>query len=328
MKRIIFLLTILAVSTCTVHAQQISRQTQFFLNPYAYNPGYAGILSETPLLMSYRNQWAGFKGAPVTMYASGHMTGPNNTGFGAIFQRDHSGGAISKTSLELTGAYHIALNTYGDAVSFGMSLVGGQYRFDNSSLNVYDPNDIALNGLQAESKFNVDASAGMVIYGKRYYFGMSIPQLIQSKLRIQGLQTDQNKNVRHFQFMGMFRQPISDNFSVQGSGFMRFSGFTPAQIEANATLKYRNEILLGWFNEIWAGMSVRPGDAIAFNFGGLYNSYTLGYSFDITTSAAKVMSPFSHELVVGYVIPSKYGNTPNGVLGPRRLDRKRIIRPK
>jgi type IX secretion system PorP/SprF family membrane protein len=327
MKRIIILLTILAVSTASFHAQQITRQTQFFLNPYAYNPGYAGILGDIPLIMSYRNQWSGFKGAPTTMYASGHMAGPKNTGFGAIFQRDNTGGAISKTSLELTGAYHIQL-TNEDAVSFGLGLVGGQYRFDNSTLNVYDPSDIALNGLQAESKFNVDASAGMVIYGKQYYVGMSIPQLIQSRLRIQGLQTDLNKNVRHFQFMGMYRQRINENFSVQGNGFMRFSGFTPVQIEANAKVSYKNEILLGWYNELWAGMTIRPTDAIAFNFGGVYNSYMLGYSFDITTSAAKVMSPYSHEIVIGYIIPSKYGKTPNGVLGPRVLDRKRIIKPK
>jgi type IX secretion system PorP/SprF family membrane protein len=97
----------LAVSAASFHAQQITRQTQFFLNPYAYNPGYAGILGETPLIMSYRNQWSGFKGAPTTMYASGHMAGPKNTGFGAIFQRDNTGGAISKTSLELTGSYSV-----------------------------------------------------------------------------------------------------------------------------------------------------------------------------------------------------------------------------
>ena len=119
MKRNLYILTAMVILLATrANGQQLGRNTQFALNPYLVNPAYAGTQNAIPLYISYRNQWAGFKGAPVTMTASGHMEGPRNTGFGAILQRDDTGGAISRTGLEATGAYHIDLNNYDGIINY------------------------------------------------------------------------------------------------------------------------------------------------------------------------------------------------------------------
>jgi type IX secretion system PorP/SprF family membrane protein len=111
MKKILTLvLTMVALCSSDAYAQQLWRRTQFAINPFLVNPAIAGTENQIPLYISYRNQWTGFKGAPTTMLASGHMKGPGNLGFGGVIQRDDTGGAISRTGVEAVGAYHIDLN--------------------------------------------------------------------------------------------------------------------------------------------------------------------------------------------------------------------------
>lgn len=297
-------------------AQQVMRRTQFGLNPYMLNPAVAGTQNQIPFFISYRNQWSGFKGAPTTMLASGHFQGPKNSGFGAIIQRDDTGGAITETGLEVTGAYHIDLNNY-DAVSFGLGLTASQYRFDNSSLVVYDQNDQALNNMQSEAHMNFDANFGMMIYGEDYYFGFSVPQIIQTKLKLEGPFSGQNKNVRHYQFMGSYKYQLNEQFDIQPSALIKLTAITPAQIDLN--------LKVGFKEMVWAGFTYRHKDAVALNVGGFYENFVLGYSFDFTTSQARVLSPYSHEIVLGYIIAGKRGRYfAKGALGPRVLSKNRI----
>jgi type IX secretion system PorP/SprF family membrane protein len=321
MKKTILVITaIMVIAAGNLSGQQIWRRTQFQINPYLVNPAVAGTQNQIPIFISYRNQWAGFNGAPVTMLASAHMQGPKNSGFGAIIQRDDAGGAITRTGIEGTGAYHIDLNNY-DAISFGLSLTANQFKFDNSKLIVQDQNDQSLNNMQAESTLNVDANAGMMIYGEDYYFGFSVPQLVQTKVRVSSPFNGENRNLRHFQFMGSYRFDASEDFSIQPSGLIKLTSVTPAQIDANVQVGFREMA--------WAGFTYRHRDAIALNLGGFYENFLLGYSFDLTISEAKVMSPFSHEITIGYIIPGKRGKyLARGVLGPRVLDRGRVVKAK
>jgi len=319
MKRIISI-SVLAASllvSVTARAQQISRRTQFAINTFMVNPAVAGTQNYSPIFVSYRNQWAGFKGAPTTFMASAHTKLQHGIGVGAVAYSDNTGGAISESGAELSGAYSIDLNNF-DAVSFGLSLNASQYKFDNASLVVQDQTDQALNGMQAESHFNVDATFGFLIYGEKYYAGFSIPQLFQSDLNLEStINPAENANLRHFQFMGSYRHYLNNTWDIQGSGFMRFTTVTPAQIDLNFRANYNGAA--------WAGFTYRHKDAVAFMFGGIYRNWTLGYSYDITTTDARVLSPHTHEILMGYYIERKTGKFRSSSLGPRRLGRSQVV---
>ncbi len=320
MKRILTTAFVLiCFFSAEMSAQQYMRMTQFMYNPYFINPAVAGTLNQIPFYLSYRNQWSGFKGAPSTFVASGHFQGPENSGFGGIITHDDTGGAISRTGIDLTGAYHIDLNNY-DAVSFGLSLTGRQFKFDNSKLVVYQPDDLELNGMQPESTMNLDANIGMMVYGKDYYFGFSVPQLIQSRLKLEGLNNSvDNQNIRHFHFMGSYKYYINDNFDIQPSALMKLTPVTPVQLDVN--------LKVGYNDRVWAGVSYRYKDAIAINIAGQMENFFLGYSFDFTTGEAQVLSPFTHEILLGFIIPGKRGKYQSrGALGPRVLDRGRVVK--
>lgn len=317
MKKFYFIVLVLMLSVAMpVAGQQLSRRSQFIFNPYLSNPAVAGTQNQIPIFLGYRNQWTGFKGSPTTITASAHKQGPEKTGFGAIISHDDTGGAISRTNLELTGAYHIELNNY-DAVSFGLSLVGGQYVFDNSKLVVLDKDDPALNGGVSESHFNVDATLGMIVFGQDYFFGFSVPNLFQTNLRLESPYSDENYNERHYQIMGTYRYQINDDWDIQPGGFIRLTAVTPVQLDANVKMGYRETA--------WAGITYRHNDALAVNIGGMYQNFFLGYSYDITVTRANVLSPHSHEILLGYIIPGKRGiYASRSTIGPRVLPRSRV----
>ena len=69
MKKI-FTVIAMIVSIQFVQAQAKPAFTQYVLNNYILNPALAGIENYTDIKTSFRNQWTGIKGAPVTSYFS------------------------------------------------------------------------------------------------------------------------------------------------------------------------------------------------------------------------------------------------------------------
>lgn len=318
MKKHLLLFAVCVVGFATsTEAQQIFRRTQFPINTYLSNPAVAGTQTYSPIFLSYRSQWSGFKGAPTTAMASGHTNWKNGIGLGGIMYNDDSGGLLNRTGIEGTAAYHVEL-TNEDAVSFGLSLSAMQLRLANSGAKVYDPTDITLNGLVDEKLTTLDASFGFLLYGKQYYAGFSIPQLFRTKQKFaQVLEEQLNRNWRHFQFMGSYRHYLGDKWDIQPSAFIRLTKATPAQIDINVRVNY--------LNYAFAGLTYRHLDAVAIMLGGTYEDFTLIYSYDFTTSKARQLSPFTHELTVGYYIQRKGRSFAAGKLGPRRIDRSKLV---
>ena len=69
MKRFFLLLAVSSISTA-VMSQAKPAYSQYILNNYILNPAVAGIENYTDVKLSYRKQWAGIEGAPVTTYMS------------------------------------------------------------------------------------------------------------------------------------------------------------------------------------------------------------------------------------------------------------------
>ena len=317
MIRLLFATLGILLLAAPLQAQQRFRRTSFPVNSFIINPAAAGAEPVTVFGSSYRNQWAGFDGAPTTTIFSAHSSLPNSIGAGLIVYSDDMGGAVTQTGVEITGSYKITLpNT--DAVSFGLSLQGTQFGFDSRDLNVWDQGDPSLSGL--ETIFNVDASAGMMVYGTDYSFGAAISNLLESNINVAGVQTEYNQNIRHYRFMGSYTSDISSKLAVQTSGMIRLTEVTPAQLDI-----YSRAIYSVYQIVYWAGAGVRIGDAVTFSLGSEFANVGLSYSYDITTGS-NVLSQYSHEVNLTYVLAHKRGFG-KGSLGYKRiLDRNRLVK--
>jgi len=305
-------------ATLDANAQQLFRRSQFMTNPFLSNPAIAGTLPETPITMSYRNQWTGFDGAPETMTLSGHTALPNRIGVGGLVYSDDTGGAIKRTGIELGGSYTIDLNNY-DAVSFGLSLMANQWSFDNN-LEVWDVEDPALQ-YGMEQTVSLDAHFGMMVFSEAYAFGFAIPHLIQAS---SGLETStavigpDNAQVRHFRFMGHYKYQVSRDVRLEPSALVRVTERTPAQLDV---------YLRGWYADMaWVSLGFRTNDALILGVGGEYGPFGLSYAYDVTSTAARYLSPHTHEVSLTYFVPRSSGFRSNSMNSSRILDRKRIVK--
>jgi type IX secretion system PorP/SprF family membrane protein len=159
----------------------------------------------------------------------------------------------------------------------------------------------------------------MMVYGDNYFFGFSIPQLIQTRLNIEGVNEDLNQNVRHYNFMGSYFYNLNDDFAIQPSALVRFTERTPVQFDV---------LMKGLYREmLWVGLGYRHLDAVVLSVGFEYDSYAIGYSYDITTSNAAQLSPHTHEVTLSYRIARAGAGFKQGsLLGKRIIANKRKVR--
>ena len=317
MKRLLIAICALFVFSASAEAQQRFRRTSFPVNSFVINPAVAGTQAYSVFGTSYRNQWAGFEGAPTTMLLSGHATVYESVGAGLILYKDDMGGAVTQTGFELTGSYQITLPN-SDHFSFGLSLQGTQFGFDSSNLNVWDQDDPALTG-NLETTFGFDASAGILVFGDDYTMGLSVSNLFEDEL---GFYTpsdsSDNRSIRHYRAHGSYTYEIDKTLAIESSAMMRLTEVTPAQFDVYSRAIYTHRRS---GSQYWGGMGYRLKDAMNFSFGMIYANVGVGYSYDFTTSG-NLLGRNSHEINLTYYLPNmKYGR------GYRRvLDRSRLVR--
>lgn len=91
MKRSLLLLCSLFIIVCNATAQQLPTYGQYYVNPYVYNPSYAGSLGYPVIFLTHRQQWRGIEGAPVTSNFNYHTPVGRNVGLGLNITTDKFG---------------------------------------------------------------------------------------------------------------------------------------------------------------------------------------------------------------------------------------------
>jgi len=183
-----------------------------------------GIENYTDVKLSYRNQWAGINGAPVTLYVSAHgqigktddrttatsfqMSGENprgkaywqeytaaapHHGIGMVIMNDKTG-YISRFSAYGTYAYHKGL-TPRTSLSAGFLAGMSQISIDRSKIDwaTLDPNDpaVAFN-LAALRKIKPEFGVGLWLYSANYFGGISVLNIVPGKVKFSSNDTEGN----------------------------------------------------------------------------------------------------------------------------------------
>lgn len=288
------LYTLLTVIVCTVSglkAQQVPQYAQYMLNNYILNPAVSGTEDFYEVKSNNRYQWVGVTDAPRTYVLSVH--GPHrkhNMGFGGAVYSDVTG-PTSRTGAYLSYAYHVKLSQKLK-LSFGLGFGVMQFKIDGSKVTLKEGNDPAMsNGVM--SVISPDATFGIQLYTKKFYFGVSMPQLIGNKLKFFDNVSDaQSRLARHLLIMGGYTFNLGDNWTVQPSFLLKYVTPVPMQIDLGLKIGYRDVV--------WAGSAFRIKDAVSvmagFNIG---KNVILGYAYDFPMSSLKNYSSGSHEVMIG-----------------------------
>ncbi len=288
-----YLLIILFLGSGALKAQQTEQLTQYMFNQFGLNPAFAGLKECFDIRVGYRMQWLGFDGAPRTGYinANGRILKRKSNfnekhGVGAQVLSDATG-PTSRTFFNLAYAYHMKVGrkfTLSSGISAGLL----QYRFDKARVTVWDTDDPAIDG--SISRFILpDINIGFLLYNEDFYAGLSLKQVWRNKLK--NIFPD-SRMTHHYYFNIGKRFVANDKLSYVPSVLLKFTRLSVPAIDINLMFDFENALAVG--------LSYRNTDAIAAMFKiNFLKRFSLGYSFDLTTSRIRYGSSNTHEITLG-----------------------------
>lgn len=295
-KQIIILLLLVSLFfNMNSYGQQLPSFSQYMQNSYLFNPAVAGSKAETNISLTIRQQWLGIEGSPSTQVAEIHGKWGEKKGLGAMFFNDKAG-PFSKTGLQVSYAQHLQI-TKQAKLALGFSGMFYQHKLDRNSIVFDDPNDYVIMG-DKQRTLVPDMTFGIYYYKKKFYAGASIPQLLQKKHSFSSDLDSANQSMlsRHYFFHSGYTFTVNDQLNISPSVLVRTVLNSPTQVDLSLKATYKKFI--------WIGGSFRFKEAVIMMVGLTKEKFTIGYSFDATTSSIKNYSTGSHEIYLALKIPN------------------------
>lgn len=332
---------ITGASCFAAHAQQKPYYTQYILNNYIINPGFAGIENYSDVKFSYRNQWEDLDGAPVTTYLTFHKpfgkkdaratptsmqsaldnpylnygddysTPSAHHGVGLTFISDKTG-YVSRNTFGLTYAYHKPVS---QQMILSAGLTAG---FTNVSLDrtkivwgSLDPNDPAIGYNSGDlRRVMPELGVGIVLYDSSFFLSASALNIVPGKLRFVKNDIYGDFFKPHVFLQTGYKFYLNNSLSLIPSVSVQFINPLPVFVHLNAKLNYENLFWVGAgyrLKDELSGMAVMTG----INLG---RSINLSYSYNSSVNGRlKTYVGNTHEVVVGITIGKKPESCPNNV---------------
>lgn len=275
--------------------QQLPVFSQYYYNPFIYNPGFTGMEERAHAYAIHRSQWKDMPGAPTTYALT--VDGPvweKKVGLGLSLYSDQID-MWQRSGIMTSYSYRFKLAEDQWLVP-GISVGITDNRIDLSRSIVKDAQDPFLYD-QNRRKVSFDANFGLAYIWKDLRVGLSVMQLAGNKIAY--LNSDQSgvfqKLQQHYIFSAMYKVTISESAKVAAlpSAMVRYTSGAPVQFDINAIFE--------WNEMVRAGISYRHQASVGFMAGIQVNkNLTAGYVYDMSISAVKQYAKGGHEIMLGF----------------------------
>ncbi len=314
-------------------AQQQPYYTQYMMNNFILNPALAGIENYWDCKVSYRNQWVGLNGAPTTLYLTinaplgktaydyetpntvpdlqaknqgakqfgmEYTAPPAHSGIGFTILNDKTG-PLSRIAAYGSYAYHIPVGLK-TSLSFGVSFGVQEITVDQSEVDFgqTNPVDPAVAGSGYLNKLEPDVNAGLWLSNKSFFVGLSAQQIVSVPINSSngttsgGVELLTGKLIPHTFLTAGYKIFISDDVSLMPSVMFRYVQPLPLGFDVNAKIQYQDLLWLGFSYRYQGGFAGMLGVNIS-------STFSLGYSYDYTTTQLNTVSSGTHEIVLGFL---------------------------
>ena len=292
-RRKILLLIVVLSAASAVKAQYDAAFSHYWaLQPF-YNPAAVGKDSKINIAAAYAMNLVGFTNSPKTMYVGADMPVRflnSFHGVGVSFVNDQIG-LFKHQNMRVQ--YACSMNLLGGTLRIGGQVGLLTENFDGSKLDLEDASDPAFISSQ-QTGHGLDIGAGLYYKYKEWYAGLAA-QHINAPLVELG-----EKN--EIEIGGSFYFNAGGNIKLRNP----FLSIQPSMIVRTDLVAYKADVTLRgtYTNEekrFEAGLSYSPGTSFTVLLGGDFRGVSLGYSYEVYTSALNIGNG-SHELVMGYQI--------------------------
>ena len=276
-------------------AQQPQVYNQFFMNPYIYNPAYAGVEGHATFFLTYRDQWTNIESAPTLSDISFHVPLKGGIALGAS-AFNITQGLLGTSAAKITGSYLVNIDRT-HFLRFGMSFGMGI-----NSVNLNELADAA--GDPAIAGFLDQSSFLLGDFGMTYHFGhfnvgfalsnlFSYNPITRTELSSPGFSPTDN-----IIFKMNYRGHISDDFAFEPHLIYRYSSVIPHQYEA--------VLIAHLYHIVWVGGSYRQDSGIIGLVGAkIKEKIGLGFSYELGNPSISPQLGPTLEVTLGYHLGTK-----------------------
>ncbi|MFZ4456784.1 MAG: type IX secretion system membrane protein PorP/SprF [Bacteroidales bacterium] len=314
------LIIMLLLSCVSALAQQNIQFTQYMFNTLSINPAYAGYKEQLFLQMTYRSQWVSMVDPPQTMQVSvdGITNNPNKqVGLGLQLTTDKLG-PQSSTSLYANYAYRIQLDEEDSKrLCFGLGAGITQYGLDETKILTNTPNDPVFNNTTL-TNYVPDIRFGIYYYTSKWYLGMSVLDMLANTVGKSILSLDKMNIIRnpHFYLVSGILFEVNDFIKFRPSVLVKEDFKGPTCFDLSGLIVYKNRFGFGgtyrtgintWPKEYgFQSIALKRYNTIAgiIQFE-LSDALKLVYSYDYAINGLQVAQFGSHEITLGWTIPTK-----------------------
>lgn len=321
MKRIL-LFALATIALNGLNAQQDPMFTKYMFNGLIYNPAYAGSQECLSINLLHRHQWVGIEGAPITQTLTIHSPLKNERialGAGMFYDQI---GPTKQFRFMGTFAYRIPLGA--DAkLTFGLQGGFSNFRADFSSLSIRNAQGVdnafyGSNGAVLNTNYLLpNVGAGVYAQGRKWFVGLSAPQLFNNDLRREGNITGLNvtaQQYRHYFVSGGLAIPLNRSESIVFRPVVMWKNVgmfmetntvdkkvtSPNEIDIDVSFLFNKQFWIGaafrtavegtssWDSaDIWAQFIMKNGTRI-------------GVAYDYALTPLQAPSGGSYELMLGH----------------------------
>ncbi|MFN4083157.1 MAG: type IX secretion system membrane protein PorP/SprF [Bacteroidia bacterium] len=307
--KLLYLLMFCAFIFNKINAQQDAHFTQFMFNKLWLNPGFAGDNEKICATLLQRNQWVGFGGGsepngpqgqrisrgatPENLIFSLNSRIGEKIGVGLLFYRDALGFEQTISVMPSISYRHMFPNQ--SVLSTGVTVGYMQKTLRGSELKALEPDDPLIplgdvSGGGLDINFGAYYTMPQLSIFDNFYAGLSATHLNQSQ--IQYANYNKYDNALHYYLMTGAEYVLNSELTLMPNILVKKD---PAKIQADINC------LVEWNQKIRGGLTWRPIDAISIILGyNFLSNFTVGYSYDLTTSKILNYSSGSHEIMLRY----------------------------
>lgn len=302
-------------------AQQSAQSSLFMLNPFQWNPAYAGLDYSLSATGGFRKQWVDLPGSPATQFLNAHLPlAIAGGGVGLKLENDAYGAERNAMAMV---AYNYQMPVWQGVIGFGFGAGVAQRTLDGSKLRtpegiyngpVFDHSDGILPLTREQGVVNT-FEAGVFYKSEWLEAGISARNLSAPSIRLNTLETTLSRS--YIVTLGMHFD-LNRLFTIHPSVLVR-SDAIQTQTDAAVIVRYRDNIFAG---SSLRGYNSNSLDAVAFIAGFKLNDhFTMGYAYDQTLSRLQDVSNGSHEIILTYNLNKAFGQgrLPRIIYNPRSL---------
>ncbi len=274
------------------YSQQEAQFTQYMDNMQYYNPAYVGSRDAMNITALHRQQWAGFKGAPMSTTFGFHTPlRYESVGVGLSLLNDKVG-PTNSTWINADVSYSLRFKKHKGRLSFGLKGGLNVLNGDLATLTKQDATDQLLN-VRYQNELQPNIGGGIYYQSEQWFLGVAVPRIINN--------TNNNGDFTNIEYLDQRHYYLTVGGYINASRMLKLRPSAMLKVTENAPLALDMSLAFIFYDKLWLGANYRlqesGGVILQYQFS---NQFKLGYAFEMSTTKMRAYNAGTHEILLSY----------------------------